>query len=338
MIQPHHVIQLSSSAQAADPPAVAVGSQHIPAVQGVAPQLTVGSEGIRGAPGYCCGIQLLIHLEQLRAAPGLHGVPGHVDGYIADDGDVILFGIGVQRVPLLKEQVLHKAEEADLLLQLIPGIPDGIGIPEFELLFPLVPGLAAEFILQGHEQGEVRQPVAVFGAESSVILVGGEPGVSSPENLEPVPVQQAEVRLVVGDVPGDARQVVLGEQALVHQGIQVDQVVVAREGGAGLVGGITVTGWGQRQDLPIALAGFFQKIHKFVGFPTHGADAVFPGQAGNMHQNAAGSHGEYLTFIYILQKFRIVSLPYNKDIIHLCPFVKIFLVTHGGLLPIQRVP
>ena len=196
----------------------------------------------------------------------------------------------MQRRPLLEEQVLHEAEESDLVFQLAPGSPDGIGVPEFELIFPLVPRFSAELVLQRHEQGKIRQPAAVFGAEDFVIRPGGEAGECRAQHLQAVVVQQAEVHLVLGDIPPDALQILLREQAIPHQGGQVDEVVVAREGGAGLIGGVAKAGGRQGQDLPGALAGFFQEIHKFVCLLSHGTNTIFTGQAGNVHQNTAGSH------------------------------------------------
>ena len=196
----------------------------------------------------------------------------------------------MQGVPLLEEQVLNKAEEGDLVLQLTPGLPDGVGVPEFQLFLPLVPGLAAEFVFQSHEQGKVREPAAVFFAEGLVSVVGGEPAIGGPEHLQTVVVKQTEVRLLLGDVPADALQVLLRQKALLYQDIQVDEIVVAREGGAGLIGGIAEAGGRQGQDLPIALAGIFQKVYELICLFSHGAHAVAAGQAGDVHQNAAASH------------------------------------------------
>ena len=75
-----------------------------------------------------------------------------------------------------------------------------------------------------------------------------------------------------------------------YRRVQIDEVRVACKGGAGLVGGIAESGGSQRQDLPIALTGFFQKIDEFIGLFAHGAHAVLAGQAGDVHQNTAASH------------------------------------------------
>ena len=196
----------------------------------------------------------------------------------------------MQGVPLLEEQILDKAEEADFLFQFVSGIPDGIGISEFQVMLPLVPGLAAEFVFQRHEQGEIGQPVAVLLRKAGVVLARGEAGVGLAQHVQAVAVQQAEVSLVIGHVPLDAFQVGLGKQTILHQTVEVNQIVVPGEGGAGLIGGVAVAGGSQGQNLPIALAGFFQKVNEFVCFAAHGAHAVRTGQTGDVHQNAAGSH------------------------------------------------
>ena len=91
------------------------------------------------------------------------------------------------------------------------------------------------------------------------------------------------------------------------QCIKINQVVVACEGGAGLVGGVAITGGGQGQNLPAALAGLFQKVHKFICLLTHSAHAIGTGQAGDVHQNAAFTHSNFSFTNYVESVIRFVG-------------------------------
>ena len=289
MVQTDSIIPLSGSSQTAQPPGEAVFFHLVPAVQGVAPELTVGGEGIGRAAGYAGGAQGSVQLEQLGAGPDLHGVVGDIDGHVADDGDAAFPGMVPEGVPLAGEDILDEALEADLITQLVAGVPDRVGVPELEAVLPVEPALAG-MLLQSHEEGEVGQPAAVLGAEAVEIGAAGEAVVGLAQDRELVIVLDAEIGLVIPVAPGDGADLLLSQQTLLDQLGQVDQVGVAGEGGAGLVRGIAVAGGGQGQDLPLALAGFLQEVHEVMSFFAHGADAVRAGQARYMHQNAAASH------------------------------------------------
>ena len=64
----------------------------------------------------------------------------------------------------------------------------------------------------------------------------------------------------------------------------------AGKGGTGLIRRISVARRIQRQDLPAALPGCTQKIHKGKGLLSHCTDAIGPRQGCNVHQNTTLTH------------------------------------------------
>ena len=72
--------------------------------------------------------------------------------------------------------------------------------------------------------------------------------------------------------------------------------MVPGKGGTGLVRGVPVAGGRQRKDLPKALPCFLQKVNKSIGIFAHGTNTVGAGQAGDVHQDAAGSHILFASF------------------------------------------
>ena len=95
--------------------------------------------------------------------------------------------------------------------------------------------------------------------------------------------QQSEVHSILFPEPSDAVRFFLLKKSLLHQQIQIDQIMVARKAGTGLIGRVSESGGIQRQDLPVTLLRLFQKVHKFKSMLSHGADAVRTGQRCDMH-------------------------------------------------------
>ena len=88
---------------AADPPAKAVSLHGIPVIQGIAPKLAVGAEGIRGNTGHLGRHVAAVQLEALGVGPHISGIHSHIDGHVANDAYPLLMGIGAQSIPLLEE-------------------------------------------------------------------------------------------------------------------------------------------------------------------------------------------------------------------------------------------
>ena len=299
MVHAHHIVPLAGSSQALEPPLEAVGLHPLPVIDWVTPELTVSGEGIGRTAGNDLGGQILIQLEHLGLCPDLHGIQRHVDGHVTDDLDAVAVGIGAQSGPLLVEQVLDKAVEPDLVCQLIAHCLHGLGIAHLHAGLPVVPGGAVILGLQGHEHGEIGQPGLVVLQEQFKLIAALETGVGNAQNLQLVIVELAEIGLGIAPAPVDGLHLFLIEQALFDQGFQIDQIVVAGEGGAGLVGRVTVAGGSQGQNLPHGLACRLQKIYEREGLLAHGAHTIGAGEAGNMHQNTAASHRNNLLYFIV---------------------------------------
>ena len=106
--------------------------------------------------------------------------------------------------------------------------------------------------------------------------------------------------------------IIAGQQTFLDELIQIDQIMVACEGGAGLIRGIAVAGGSQGQDLPVLLTGILQKIHKTESFLTHGADTIRTGKRSNVHQNATFAHKLDLLFLISWEKL-LIALPIIQD-------------------------
>ncbi len=63
-----------------------------------------------------------------------------------------------------------------------------------------------------------------------------------------------------------------------YQQIQINQVVIAGEGGTGLIRRIAETGGIQRQNLPQTLSSFFKKAYEIVCFLAKSTYTVFTWQ------------------------------------------------------------
>ena len=285
MVQPHPVIEPSGGREPANPPAVTVLLVPLPAVQGVSPELSVIGKGIRGAACHRCGGQALIQLEQLRIAPHLTGVQGHINGHISQNLDTLLLGVLPQGVPLAVELVLDKLVKIHFFPKALANLPQCFRLPVFQGFLPLIPGKAAGFVLQGPIQGVISQPVGVFPAESQVVLCGLEAGAGQGQHLPPGLVQKPEVRPARVLPPGKALRLPRLQKPLRLEGGQVNQIFIAGKSGTGLVGRIPVACGVQGKNLPEALPRRSQKIYKIIGSLAHGTQSIRPGQAGNVHQN-----------------------------------------------------
>ncbi len=103
MVDAQHVEHGELGLHAADPPGEAVLGHFVPAVDGVAPELAVGGEGVRRAPGHLNGHIVLVQLELAGVGPHVRAVAGDVDGHVANDGDPFFVGVLFQFSPLLEE-------------------------------------------------------------------------------------------------------------------------------------------------------------------------------------------------------------------------------------------
>ena len=292
MVDSHHVIELEAVPHPADPPVVTRGPMIIPAVQGVAPDLAVGGEGIRRAAGNGGGAIVSVQLEQLRVSPHVRSVGRDVDGNIAYDLDMLTVCVGLQLRPLPVKLELEVLLELDVEVQLPVVVIQGEAPVHPDILRPLAEGHPAEEGFQSHEQGVIVQPPAVFSAESveSLIFPDMAALIGLVQQRQTVLAQRYKVHL--GGILAEIHPVALltGQDALIDEAFQADEIGVTGKGGIGLIGGVirgSVRGCPQGQNLPVTLTGLFQPVHKVVGRPVKAADAVPGGQAGDGQQNAS---------------------------------------------------
>ena len=168
----------------------------------------------------------------------------------------------------------------DLVVKLLRPITDSaVAVHADILIRPLGPGQHVELSLEGHVQAVVVDP-----------FVGLTEGVDLVDKFLTAPLEGAAqeqrallIELCVLNSFGISAPVegldLFGLQELfLHQHIQVDEVGVAREGGEGRIGAVAGAGGDEGEKLPIALTRRFQKVHKFVGALSHGADPIGRGQ------------------------------------------------------------
>ena len=309
VVDAQQVVDAQGMAHPLDPPCISSLFMIRPVIQRVAPQLTVGGEIIRRAACHTGKTALGIQLEQLAAHPGIHRVGRDIDGDIAQDLHTLVVGILLHSLPLGAELVLYKLPEADLFL--VFGSKGGQRslVPQAVGALPLHPVLHAVGHFQSHVQGIILQPCLVAQGEGIVVireviaaavqaLAGLSPGrIGGAQHLVAAGVQGAVVHLLRVIAPGLCLELGCREQAFFLQGIKVDEVGVARKGGAALIGAVAVAGGAQGQQLPDLLPGIGQKIHKFECFLAKAANSIRAGQAGHRHQDSTFTHGfTFLTF------------------------------------------
>ena len=95
-------------------------------------------------------------------------------------------------------------------------------------------------LLDGHKEGVILQPFSVLPDKFPEILILLEAGEGDFQKPGALVVELAEVHPTGLGAPVDAFQLPGQQKSLPDQGIQVDEVMVAREGGEGLVGAVAV--------------------------------------------------------------------------------------------------
>lgn len=127
-----------------------------------------------------------------------------------------------------------------------------------------------------------------------------EPFVGPAEQGQPLLVEQGKVHLAGMLRPGEGGHFGRSQPALPDQPVQINQIGVAGEGGEGLVGGVSVTGGADGENLPVALPGGVEKVHKVVGCLAQGPDTVPGGQGGDVQQNTAASIHSDNNFLFMV--------------------------------------
>ena len=302
VVDAEQVVNAQSMADPLHPPGVSCLFMVRPVIQRVAPQLAIRREIIRRAAGHPGKAALAVQLKQGAAHPGVHRVRRDVNGDIAQDLHALCIGVVLDGFPLGVELVLQELPEADLFL--MGGAEPGqrSGIPRPVLPGPVGPALHLVFGLEGHVQGVILQP-GLVGQRKGIIIIRiikraavlarallPPSLISSAEHFVAAGVEGAVVHFQRVFAPLFCLELGRGEQALGLEGVEVDEIGVARKGGAALVGAVAVAGGAQGQDLPDGLACLGQKIHKLQRRFAKAADPIGAGQAGHRHQNSTFTH------------------------------------------------
>ena len=313
VVDADEIIHGGHGAHAFHPPGVAVQAQTRPAVEGIAPQLTVGGKIVRRHTRYPLGHAVFVQLEHLRVRPGVGAVLGHIDGHVAKELDAQVVAVLFQREPLPPEQVLAEQVIPHLAVQFPAVAGHGILLTQADALVgPVGPHLVTEVFLHRGEQGEVLRPGILPGKVGQLLR-------QLLFRLRKAPAEQLFLVLPHGGeihpvqrFGGKLLAVLVGEKALLPQAGAGDEHGVAREHTGGLVGRFAVAGGAHGQHLPQAHAACAEKIGKGKGFLAHAADASRPGQGGDMQQDSALTHQAYILSLKIMDWYRFRNLSKRK--------------------------
>ena len=114
---------------------------------------------------------------------------------------------------------------------------NGIAVAELDVLRPLVPALAAEEILQSHEQGIILKPPFILAdkAMEIAILVNIAALIGLAEQRIAPLVQLRVVNIISLFAKIHSGSFLCGQQSLTGKPVQADEVWIACKGGKGLV-------------------------------------------------------------------------------------------------------
>src|ERR1700760_2007945 len=85
VIEANHVEKRKRRAKAVDPPLVARGGEHIPAIDRIPPELARGAEIIRGNSRDDGGRAIGVEVEKLGVRPYVGAIVGDVDGNVSHE-------------------------------------------------------------------------------------------------------------------------------------------------------------------------------------------------------------------------------------------------------------
>ena len=282
VIDPHDIIAPEAVGKPFHPPGKIRAPVILPIVNRISPQLSCRGEPIRRAPGHHRRISLVIQLEQLRMAPCVRAVKGHINRNIPDDLHAVLVCIRLERFPLPAEIVLLEPAELNLVRELLPASLQCFRFSQADIVVPLNEAFSALFRLHGAVQRVILQPGRLPLTKCVKILSGRIIRRTGEGALRLLRVGTVLIRLFQQSKPHridlpiidvlwiaakiHSVQFLLREKALLHKGVQINKIGISRIGRKRLIRRIAVPGRSQWQDLPIGLPCLFQKINKLISF------------------------------------------------------------------------
>ena len=291
MVDADDVKAAARRAHALEPPIKAAGSHVIPVVDRVAPELAVPAEAIGRTTGHDARTAGAGELEVFRMRPDVGGIERGVARQIADDADAAVVGVFAQPLPLVVEAVLQEAVEADVGFEQGAVTLDRGGLVRTDVGGPFGPRAAAEVGLHGHKERVFREPRGLL--LHIFIKIRGH-GLQKARERAAQHGQAGLIEEGIVDVRGVLTpalpvQLLLRQPTGGDELIRVDEVGIARKRGKRLIGRIAIARRTDREDLPIGLPGFFEKVDKVISGLAEVAHAVWRGERGNVQQNAAAS-------------------------------------------------
>ena len=225
-------------------------------------------EKVRWTTGYGDRCTQIIQLEQFRICPGIGTVKSHINRNISHNGNALLIGIFLQRFPLFCKIVLLEYVIPDIIFILLPVLCQRFWFAQFDVFRPFVPGFALKPILQSHKQGIVFHPKSIILKEQLHIRrrICFTSFICFPQQNKPCIKYFVIIHITGMAAPNRCLTLFFGQVPILYQFFQINKIGISRKGGKRLIGRVSISGRAKGQNLPIALTGFFQKIHKFVCF------------------------------------------------------------------------
>src|ERR1700722_16931117 len=113
MIEAYVIEALDGPAHAVDPPGISLLLHYIPAIQRMAPALSVFAEKIRGHSRDDFGIKLGTQMKQIGMRPNIGAVEINEDRDIAHHSNGMTRAMAAKRLPLFEEKKLHGAADVE---------------------------------------------------------------------------------------------------------------------------------------------------------------------------------------------------------------------------------
>src|SRR5215469_3850952 len=140
MVQPDEIACLRRPAQALDPPAIPVGTNRVPVIEGISPALAGGAEVVRRHSGNDFRLQcLLAQPEQMPVRPHIRAIVIHKNRDVANHTNRLLRTVMANGAPLLPEEELRDLSQLQIVSGAFPEFVKRPGIATRKLPWPLTP-------------------------------------------------------------------------------------------------------------------------------------------------------------------------------------------------------
>jgi hypothetical protein len=139
MIEAQDVAGGQRPAHPFNPPIVAAGPQHVPAIQRISPALSGNAKGIGRHTGNRNGLEVGIELENIRMGPHVGAVVADENGNIANDLDATRSASRMQGAPLFEERKLNGCRDLHFDVQFCTRSLESARLATRQFLRPQIP-------------------------------------------------------------------------------------------------------------------------------------------------------------------------------------------------------